>query len=188
MRHDVGMPNYPRLADAIQARARELGLTQEQLVTRSGMGRTTIQRLWKGTADNEPAKRTKNDLEQVLGWVTGSVDAVLADGDPTVRRETSDESSGNPLEAVAAAIATAGADLPLAVKLAIETGKLLDYDVQYVTIDGEELAVITLAKTGTYDTEEKRAAIRGQLELFGRIKDHIRTETEGADDTTPTSE
>lgn len=76
-------PDLDRLARAIKAACKARGWLQEDLIRESTIGRSTIQRLWKGAAGVMPTPGTKRQLEETLGWGRGSVDAILAGGDPT---------------------------------------------------------------------------------------------------------
>ena len=75
--------DYARLGQAIRAASKAKDWLQEDLITHSGISRSTIQRLWKGEAAVRPSRRTQSDLEDCLGWTRGSVMAILNGGDPT---------------------------------------------------------------------------------------------------------
>jgi transcriptional regulator with XRE-family HTH domain len=76
-----------RLAIAIRDECDRRGWKQEDLIRESGIGRSTIQRLWKDTNTVVPGRRTKRDLERVFEWVDRSVDAILAGGNPLPQRD-----------------------------------------------------------------------------------------------------
>jgi transcriptional regulator with XRE-family HTH domain len=175
------MPDYSHLGDAIQRRARELGLDQEALVTRSGMGRTTVQRLWSGKLVHEPSRRTKQDTERVLQWAPGSFDDATEGREPTPleapaadaeREPTTPDRPGKP-------------SLPLRVQLAMKEGQLLDYDVLEFEVGGRPLSFIAFAQTGAYGTDEEMEALREQLDAFRRMMERVRQEGESAGDVTP---
>lgn len=157
-------PDLQRLAEAIRARATALGWMQQDLISAAHdlLSRTTIQNLWTGDASYAPSKRTRAALEQVLGWTAGSVESVLAGGSPTVADSAEEAESATPET-------LPHPPLPLAVQLTLEGGRILDYRVITVDVDGEPLSVIALAQTSVYDTEEKKEVLRKQLDAFGRM-------------------
>jgi hypothetical protein len=184
------MPDYPRLAAAIQARATALGWNkpQSELIRRATSSRGTVQRLWSGKSATYPGPGTKADIEDTLGWTRGSIDTILAGGEPTTRREASDESPSTDPHASAHASASAPEPLPLPVQLARENQRLLDYDVITFDVDGEPVTMAFLAYTGAYDDEGKRDVLRKQLEAFGKLRGHLRREVEAPPDTPSTSD
>jgi transcriptional regulator with XRE-family HTH domain len=74
--------DWRRLADAVVARRVEMGMRTRQALAEA------LQMSARNLGDIEKARRTSYDpatlarLEQVLRWEPGSVDAVLAGGDP----------------------------------------------------------------------------------------------------------
>lgn len=84
MRHDVPVSDdYERLARAIVAAREAKGMSQDDLIRESGLGRSTIQRLERGEGRAKPGRQTRQVLERVLSWGEGSVLLILAGGDPT---------------------------------------------------------------------------------------------------------
>lgn len=71
-----------RLAITIKEECDRRGWLQEDLIRESGIGRSTIQRLWSETNTVVPGKRTRRDLERVFQWSDRTVDAILAGGSP----------------------------------------------------------------------------------------------------------
>lgn len=77
------MTNEPkeRLAQAVRLRRRLMRLKQTELKDLGGPSHTTVGAIergdWEALQDG-----TKASIEQALGWVDGSVDQVLAGGDP----------------------------------------------------------------------------------------------------------
>lgn len=75
-------PDYARLAEAIRARCKTLRLLQEDLIRESSLGRTTVQRLWRGDEGGTPSRRTLQALDAALRWKQGSARRVLDGEDP----------------------------------------------------------------------------------------------------------
>ena len=75
--------DLPRLAIAIREECERRGWLQEDLIRESGIGRSTIQRLWSEANTVVPGRRTKRDLERAFGWSDHSIDAILAGARPT---------------------------------------------------------------------------------------------------------
>lgn len=75
-------PRVERLLQLVHEARRERGLVKQlDFVERTGLGRTTIQRLQRGERLSETAYRS---IDWALGWVAGSCIAVLNGGEPTV--------------------------------------------------------------------------------------------------------
>ena len=176
------MQDYSHLAEAVRARARELGYTQDDVIRISRLGRTTVQRIWSGSVAHTPSRATCIALEKALGWAPGSIAAVLAGGEPTVRRETSGDGEVQVNEASAPARASARPEFPLRVQLALEDGRPLDHDVIEFEVAGRPFSIIAWAQTGVYDTEEDRAALWEQLKVFHRLMGQLRREGDAAAD------
>lgn len=70
-----------RLARAIGARRKQLGLSQPQAAKLAGVARNT----WASAEDGARTIRSHNyrGIEKSLQWGTGSVEAILDGGDPT---------------------------------------------------------------------------------------------------------
>lgn len=77
----VPQPDWQRLASAIVARRAELGMTQVGVATAGGISLDRIQAL-EGAKRTSYRKNTLAALERALQWEPGSVQAVLAGGDP----------------------------------------------------------------------------------------------------------
>ncbi|GAA2092541.1 hypothetical protein GCM10009780_37320 [Actinomadura alba] len=65
----------------MDARRLELGLTWDQVAALSGVHRETLRTIRRGTGDIRSL--TKSGIEKALQWAAGSIDAILAGGDPT---------------------------------------------------------------------------------------------------------
>lgn len=76
------MADHERLDHAIEARTIELGISYVELAVRAGLSEISIRNLRKGRANFRA--RNLRKLEIALGWTAGSIEAVLAGGDPTV--------------------------------------------------------------------------------------------------------
>lgn len=74
--------DWERLADRLTARRGELHLTQDEVVALSGLSIYTVWRAEQGQARLRP--KSRRAYEPVLGWAAGSIDEVLAGGEPTV--------------------------------------------------------------------------------------------------------
>jgi transcriptional regulator with XRE-family HTH domain len=182
--HDERMPtqDFHRLAEAIQARTTALGWSQQDLVSHSGLSRTTIQKLWQGDGTYAPSRKTRIALEQALGWERGSVDSVLAGGDPTVRRDGTQASDVQVDDVSPPVRGSSAPAFPMRVQLALEEGQPLDYDVLEFEVGGRPMSIVAWAQTGVYDTEEDRAALREQLAMFHRLMGTIRREGDATPD------
>lgn len=85
--------DWKRLADAVVRRRAKLGrLTQAQIAHRSGISLDRIQAI-EGAKSDRYRRVTLMALEQALEWEPGSIDEILAGGDPTPagQQRTADE-------------------------------------------------------------------------------------------------
>jgi hypothetical protein len=76
--------------------------------------------------------------------------------------------------------------MPIPLRLALEEGNLLDYEVVTFDVEGEPVTFGAFVKSGVSLDEESREVLRKQLEAFGRVRGHIRREAqapEGAEGT-----
>lgn len=182
------MPDYPRLANAIQARTTALGWKQRDLIQRTHISRGTLQTLWKGVDVPPPSTATKLGLEELLGWERGSVDEILAGGEPTARREAPENTEADVGGSPASARASTLNDMPLRVQLALEEGRPLDYDVLEFEVGGRTMSIVAWAQSGVYDTEEDRAVALEQLKMFHRLMGTLRREGEVETDEMPATD
>lgn len=70
-----------RLALLMDDRRRELRLTWDQVAAAAGVNRETLRLIRQGDGQLRPL--TKDGIEDALQWQRGSIDAILAGGDPT---------------------------------------------------------------------------------------------------------
>lgn len=176
----VPMPDYSHVARTVQDRARELGYTQEDLIQVTGLGRTTVQRIWGGTVLHEPTPKTKRAMDAALQWEAGSFDIVLAGGNPTPAGPSARPSAPATDAEVAIPVPT---DVPLAVQALLRFGTLVGSETFTVNMDGEEV------KIGVFATS--RSAIDklvSQYERLGEVTGQVkRTFESGQDQSTPDS-
>lgn len=157
--------DWARLGSALQnaRQATEPPLRQEDVAKRLGVSRTTVQNIERGKvyARVQPVHR---EYGRLVGWSTGSVDRVLAGGDP-VMREGQDEGDFVPMPA-----SLKSGDLPARVVHELERdGQLIEATVIRLTPD----ATLTAVVRGRPDAspEEIRRSVRAWLEAQERIDD-----------------
>lgn len=73
--------DWRRLADHVYARRDALGLTQDGVRAAGGPSTATL-RLIEGALQTSYKRRILSSLERALQWKTGSVEAILAGGEP----------------------------------------------------------------------------------------------------------
>lgn len=81
MSPDGGRHNRERLAALIEARQEELGVPWTQVIETSGLGKEGLRKIRRAITRN-PRVQHRRGLERALRWALGSVDRVLAGGDP----------------------------------------------------------------------------------------------------------
>src|SRR5215472_2640660 len=80
-RHPVPPPPHlERLRLLTDARRADLGLTWEEVAQKAGIRYETIRAFRAGESGGRTA--TRRDLSTALGWTRGSIDQILAGGDP----------------------------------------------------------------------------------------------------------
>lgn len=80
--------DYARLQAAVIDACGARGWTQAELIEKSGISRSTVQRIWRAEP-TKPGRRTQRLLERVLGWEQGSVTAILRGGSPALSASVS---------------------------------------------------------------------------------------------------
>lgn len=145
--------DWARLGRAL-AQAREaINLTQVEIAERVGVTRTPIQAIEHG----KPFKKvtgTIRDYARIVGWLDGSVEAVLDGGEPTLAAPAAELAPAEP------APSPSVSRLPLRVRRALEeSGEVLDAQV----IDlgpgqgSTRLIVVAKGKPGASPEELARA-------------------------------
>lgn len=76
-----------RLARLMDDRRSDLGLTWNEVADKAGVTREGLRRMRTGTGHIRSL--TKRGIERALQWASGSVDQILAGGDPGIIREAS---------------------------------------------------------------------------------------------------
>ncbi|WP_181785393.1 hypothetical protein [Streptomyces phytophilus] len=91
------MPAPPphRLDTHMDARRLDLRMTWRQVADAASISAETIRALRRG--DNAPGDITKRGLEDALRWERGSIDRILAGGEPTPVRERTAGRGGHTL-------------------------------------------------------------------------------------------
>ncbi|GAA3032813.1 transcriptional regulator with XRE-family HTH domain [Streptomyces olivoverticillatus] len=123
--------DWGRLGTAVQAARKAKGLTQPQLGELIGVSRATVQAIEQG---REFAKitHTLRALETPLGWKAGSIENVLAGGDPTYKAsDTEPDNAAMPITDDSQA-------LPLRVRQALGEGHLLDATIIDLPAEGSD--------------------------------------------------
>lgn len=100
VRHAVSVtPTYTttwqRLGHYVRERRLHLRLTQHDVAAAGGPSIATIRNIEAATHDSYRG-RTLNQLEDVLGWERGSVDAILNGGEPRLKTEPQPAASAPP--------------------------------------------------------------------------------------------
>jgi transcriptional regulator with XRE-family HTH domain len=82
MRQDLGKTDPVQLGELMRRRQVELDLTWQAIADRAGLSRTTLNDIRNGKIENTQP-RTIRAVERALQWTSGSIDSILAGGDPT---------------------------------------------------------------------------------------------------------
>ena len=153
---DLMDPDWTRLGKALQAarRAPSIGLTQEEMAVALGVGRSVIQLIEGGKEYKKPTPAMRTYAARV-GWAEGSVERVLAGGDPILTGQLETEPPAK-ADQEAPAESAADAGLPLRIVHELKTrGDLLDTAVIPLG-DGASMVVVVKGKPGASQEEIAR--------------------------------
>jgi hypothetical protein len=166
--------DWARLATAIR-RARESRrtpdgshMTQQQLAVAASVSESTIQNLEDPAHTYTRRPTTLPRVEAALGWMPGSVDAILVGGEPTLLAETAAASPA----AGSRDAAPGGQMLPLRVQHALDEGDLLDTEVLELSSGGVRMVVVV--KRDPSRTTEDKEQIARDLAEWSRVQRDLR--------------
>lgn len=153
---------WERLGSALKAARTDAGITQEEMAVDLGVSRATIQKLERGGLHTKVTP-TMRAFARRVGWSDGSVDIVLAGGDPIPG-----EAAAGRDEDAAKVISQESTGLPLRVVDELEDdGPLLDSIVIPLGEDGR-MVVVVKGKPGASPDEIKR-----NLEAWRKAQRHL---------------
>lgn len=148
--------DWARLATAIREARASLGWTQQQLAEQAQVSLATVQHLEAGkTRSRRPMSADR--VATALGWASGSVDSLLAGGEPIP--------GGAPTEAPAAQGADALAGLSLRIRRELAAGQVLDGAVLDLPAAGR-LSVVMIPLV---PEDASEAEIQAALEEWKRL-------------------
>ncbi|MEU1805872.1 helix-turn-helix transcriptional regulator [Streptomyces sp. NPDC019937] len=171
--------DWARLGAALKAAREARGLSQAELGERIGVKRGAMRNIERGLFSK--VTHTVRSYAREVGWDTGSIDAVLAGGDPTPAEtapEAPDERAALNI-ASGLSIETAHAEeLPLRIQAALSDGPLLDSLVINLPGDDDEnpdaqMVIVVKGRPGVGPEQVRRALERWeQMEArIRRLKD-----------------
>lgn len=144
--------DWARLGTALAAARDQAGLTQADVARRLGVGKSTIQSIERGVTRAKPTPSIRV-YAQLVGWTEGSVEQVLAGGEPVT-------GDSNVEQLPTAAVEAGPEDLSLHVIQALRDGPLLDSQVLHVHTPGGEITATIVVRGETDATpEELHAAL-----------------------------
>ncbi|MFD8949396.1 helix-turn-helix domain-containing protein [Streptomyces xanthophaeus] len=151
--------DWVRLGKALQAARKASGVTQEGLADELGVGRSAVQLIERGKEFSKPSQ-TQRAFARRVGWAEGSIEAVLAGGEPTL----------DPLPASPAAPEEARAESRLPLRIVDELaddGALLDTTVVPLG-DDARMVVVVKGRPGA-----SAAELRRNLEAWRAAYQHL---------------
>lgn len=152
--HDHMDRDWTRLGKALRdaRRASSVGLTQEQMAEVLDVGRSVIQLIEGGNEYKKPTATIKAYAARV-GWAEGSIERVLAGGDPILTR---DAAAPAPADRPQRTAPSADSGLPFSVVHELQgQGDLLDTAVIPLG-DGSSMVVVVKGKPGATPEELAR--------------------------------
>lgn len=148
---------WARLGAEVRRARDAKGLTQAELGARVGKGDTTIANI--ENARLVKITRTMRDVARELGWAEGSVEAVLAGGDPIAAEAAPPEVAAPATDPPAASVADG---LPMRVARILAEGAPLDTTIVPLSDDADMVVLVMGKPTAT------PAALRAVLEDWER--------------------
>ena len=169
--------DWARLGAALKAAREARGLSQGELGERIGVKRGAMRNIERGNFAK--ITHTVRSYAHEVGWDAGSIDAVLAGGDPTLAEaapEAPDERaalniSSGPGLSIEAAHAE---ELPLRIQAALSDGPLLDSLVMNLPGDDDEnpdaqMVIVVKGRPGV-GPEQVRRALEQWEQMEARIR------------------
>jgi DNA-binding XRE family transcriptional regulator len=163
--------DWSRLGRAVREARAGKGLSQVKLSELAGVGRTVIQTIERGRGF-ERVTSTLRNLEVALDWKRGSVETVLAGGDPL---PSNDPGAQDPTGVFRQ---SAYGGLPLRVTHTLVEGTTLDTTILPLTPNADMVVVVKGKPTAT--PEQLKSALlaweeeRGYLARLARLFDEPR--------------
>lgn len=152
-----------RLGRTVRAARQRRGLNQIELGERVGVKRTAIQTLERGHAYRSVTATLRN-IEHTLGWARGSVEIILAGGEPLPADEPVRQTE------TGQAPPDIGEGLPLRVARTLTEGTTLDTTIVSIAPNAEMVVVVKGRPEATAEelkaallAWEKRAGVVGRL-------------------------
>ncbi|MFJ4738767.1 helix-turn-helix transcriptional regulator [Streptomyces sp. NPDC088775] len=155
--------DWEELGRALQAARKAAGLKQADLATRLGISLSSVQAIERGTSYAKPTPSIRA-FAATVGWADGSVERVLAGGEPTIAREEppSSTESSEPTAPIPEG------KLPLRIVADLtDSGALLDTAVIPLPGGGQAVVVVK-GKAGATPAEIQEA-----LEAWRRTQPHL---------------
>ncbi|MER7734162.1 helix-turn-helix transcriptional regulator [Streptomyces erythrochromogenes] len=164
--------DWARLGKALQAARRASGVTQEQLADELGVGRSAVQLIERGKEFSKPSQ-TQRAFARRVGWADGSIEAVLAGGEPTV------EAAATPPPAPDDVLTDSRLPLRIVDELA-DDGALLDTTVVPLG-DDARMVVVVKGKPGASAAELRRDLEKWRA-AYQHLLEAVEVERGGEDD------
>jgi DNA-binding XRE family transcriptional regulator len=167
--------DWARLGAALRAARNKHGRSQAEIGEAIGIKRGAMRNIEKGSIDR--VTPTVRAYAREVGWADGSIEDVLAGGEPTYR---DDESTPGAADS-AAVLAPVPEELPVRIKAALEaSGAVLDTAV--IPLPGDDgasdaqIVVVVKSRRDALTPEQLRRA----LEEWERAEGHLRGLHDGA--------
>lgn len=168
--------DWERLGRALRAARLSEGVSQEDMATELGVGRSTIQKIERGHAFGKPTLAIRAYARRV-GWTEESVDRVLAGGTQNHVHEASADLSAAPAVTEGSSLSEGAVSrLPVRIVNEIENeGALVDTDVIPLG-EGGNMVVVVKGAPGASPDEIKAA-----LQAWLRAQSHLQELSTGND-------
>lgn len=155
-------PDWAHLGSELAAARKKAGLTQMDVADRIHVSRTPVQAVERGG----PFEKVTNTIRlyaQLVGWIPGSIEAVLEGGQPVTEADAQKYMAP---ESVQSAVQ----DLPLRIAEEISEGRLLDTAVMDLAPYGSNARMIVVVR-GAPDASPEE--MRRDLLAWRRAQRHL---------------
>jgi transcriptional regulator with XRE-family HTH domain len=159
--------DWKRLAEAVRHERRRRGLTQKALADSAGVVEASVQKLERGDG-YERRPTAPYAVAEAFGWTRGSIESILAGGEPMSASPREAASAEPPIEP------TFARGMPLRIQEALQRGDIVDTEVLEFGPDGSGMEMVVVLRRRDGEPPVDPEVMRRGLEQWTRAQPQIR--------------